>query len=75
MAIDSQEDLPLGMDALDARLGLEKCEIISIAGREVATTPAKVWAMRPACAPIPAREGIAHPRFHSRQQLRLPCPN
>jgi hypothetical protein len=38
MPMDSQEDLPLGMDALDVRLDPEKCETISIAGREVATT-------------------------------------
>jgi len=37
--MDSQEDLPLDLGALDARLVPKKCETISIAGREVPTTP------------------------------------
>jgi hypothetical protein len=39
MPMDSQEDLPLGIEALDAPFSPEKYETVSIAGHEVATTP------------------------------------
>jgi len=39
MPMDSQKALPLGMKALGARLGSEKCETVSIASSKVTTTP------------------------------------
>jgi len=39
MTTDTQKNLPLDMNIAGAQIGSEKCETVSIAGHEIATTP------------------------------------